>query len=260
MQHLFTAEGKSSLAAILARRPLLAFDFDGTLAPIVSRPDDARVAIAVASRLRTLATRLPVAIITGRTIEDVRPRLGFVPHYVIGNHGAEDAAPDAGHTTSGDALDPLRAQLVHRGTELSASGISVEDKGLSIALHYRLARDRPRAKTLIDALLSSGDVSVRVFAGKMVVNIAPVGAPDKAHAMHALVARSGASCALFAGDDVNDEPVFAAAQPSWLTLRVGRDDPASRARYFLDGQQEMAMLLQCALELLSPDHPNGGGA
>ena len=73
--------------------------------------------------------------------------------------------------------------------------------------------------------------------------------------MRALVARSGASCALFAGDDVNDEPVFAAAPPSWLTVRVGRDDPTSRARFYLDSPSEVALLLERALANLPPPDP-----
>ena len=57
------------------------------------------------------------------------------------------------------------------------------------------------------------------------------------------MARCGAASAFFAGDDVNDEPVFASAPEDWLTLRVGRDGPASRARFFLEGPEEMIMLL-----------------
>jgi trehalose 6-phosphate phosphatase len=66
----------------------------------------------------------------------------------------------------------------------------------------------------------------------------------------ALVARCGADCALFAGDDVNDEPVFEAAPPDWLTVRVGRFERHSRARYFLDSPNEIAMLLERMLTLL----------
>jgi trehalose 6-phosphate phosphatase len=78
----------------------------------------------------------------------------------------------------------------------------------------------------------------------MVVNATAAGAPDKAHAVRALLARSGASCAVFAGDDVNDEPVFESAPPTWLTVRVGRDDPKSRAQFFLDSPNEVALLLE----------------
>lgn len=247
--HLFSPEGQAALAAALRQRPLLAFDFDGTLAPIVARPEDARLSQAVAARLRALASQLPLAIVTGRSVEDVRARLGFEPLYVVGNHGAEDpqdpqtAAPSA-------ALDALRARLRARRGELAAAGIAVEDKGASLALHYRLARQRPQALALIHALLADAADGLRVFGGKMVVNIAPSEAPDKATAVHALVARCGASCAVFAGDDVNDEPVFATAPPHWLTVRIGRGDRRSGARFFLDSPAETALLLERMLALL----------
>jgi hypothetical protein len=90
MKRLFTPEGEAALTDTMRRQPLLAFDFDGTLAPIVARPDDARVPPAVAHRLQRLAGRLPVAIVSGRRVQDVRRRLLFAPWRIVGNHGAED--------------------------------------------------------------------------------------------------------------------------------------------------------------------------
>ena len=251
MQHLFSPEGDTALQATLRREPLLAFDFDGTLAPIVARPDDARISQAVAARLKALAQRLPVAIVTGRSVVDVRARLGFEPRYIVGSHGAEDGLDAASAAERIAALDPLRQRLRARAGDLAAAGVAVEDKGQSVALHYRLSRERERARALIHDLLSQPGPPIQVFAGKMVVNAMAADAPDKSDAVHALVARCGAACALFAGDDVNDEPVFAAAPASWLTLRIGRDDGASRAQFFLDSPAEMAMLLERMRVLLS---------
>ena len=77
MKHLFSQQGLQALDAVMRLHPLLAFDFDGTLAPIVTLPDDARVSIGVAQRLDQLARHLPVAIVTGRSVADValRPAL-----------------------------------------------------------------------------------------------------------------------------------------------------------------------------------------
>jgi len=247
MQHLFTPEGEAALAAVLRLQPLMAFDFDGTLAPIVARPGDARISVAVATRLKVLARRLPVAIVTGRAVADVRQRLGFEPHFIIGNHGAEgDTSPVTG-TTLASQMDSFRATLRTASELLQAAGIVVEDKGLSIALHYRLSRDRARAQRLIADLLTPEPAGVRFFAGKMVVNAVAADAPDKAQAVHALVARLAAAAAFFAGDDVNDEPVFVSAPAHWLTLRIGREDLACQARFCLDGPQEMVMLLDRVL-------------
>ena len=250
MRHIFGIAGNSALASVIARRPLLAFDFDGTLAPIVPRPHDAQLSSAVADRLRSLSKLLPLAIVTGRSRDDVLERLRFVPSYVVGNHGAEDPLHTVGASVRIDALDPLRSVLRARSSDLDAAGVLIEDKRQSLALHYRLSRHRDKAKALIDDVLGSDDPALRTFPGKMVVNVVPSGAPDKADAVHRLLARCGAECALFAGDDVNDEPVFASAPCGWLTVRVGRDYPASRAQFFLDGPHEMAMLLDRILTLL----------
>lgn len=244
MRHLFTKKGEAALTAVLRRRPLVAFDFDGTLAPIVARPDEARIPTAVAARLSRLVLQLPVAIVTGRAVADVRRRLGFKPHYIVGSHGAEEESDPIGTAARASALIPLRDMLAMHGAALDAAGVLVENKSQSIALHYRLSRRREAAQALIHELLSKTPVPLHVFAGKMVVNVTAAGAPDKSHAVRALLARNGASCAVFAGDDVNDEPVFASAPPSWLTVRVGRDDQTSRAQFFLDNPNEIALMLE----------------
>jgi len=246
---VFTPEGEAALAAVLALRPLMAFDFDGTLAPIVARPDDARISQAVAMRMQALAARLPVAIVTGRSVADARQRLGFEPRFLVGNHGSEDAHEDHDAVALAAALDGLRGCLAQHAEALKRAGVQAEDKGLSIALHYRLARDHAQASALIAELLSGIDSTLRVFPGKMVENVMPAQAPDKAHAVRSLVARCAAAAAFFAGDDVNDEPVFASAPAHWLTLRVGSDDPTSRARFCIAGQQEMAFFLDRILSL-----------
>ena len=252
MLHLFSPEGDAAMASTLRQRPLLAFDFDGTLAPIVARPGDARLSRAVSARLAALAARLPLAIVTGRSVDDVRGRLGFEPRYIVGNHGAEDATAGAAAVPPAAALAPLRQRLQDHAGRLSAAGVAVEDKGHSLALHYRLSRRREAALELISELLAGLDDRLRVFGGKMVVNVVSRQAPDKADAVHRLVRMSEAPCAVFAGDDVNDEPVFASAAAGWLTIRVGRDDPKSMAQFFLDSPGEMALLLERMLALLPP--------
>lgn len=256
MQHLFTPQGDDALREVLRLKPLLAFDFDGTLADIVARPDDARIDGHVSALLATLATRLPLAIVTGRAVADVRPRLGFQPRYLMGNHGAEDETdPDAAALRAG-ALSELRTLLLKRHEDLSPLGVWIEDKGPSIALHFRNSSMPTRAHALIHEVLAPMSSSLAIFDGKMVVNAMPTGAPDKAAAVHGLVQRGGAGAALFAGDDVNDEPVFAAAPLHWLTVRVGRDEHPSQARFFVDGPEQVALLLERLVAMTG--RPAGG--
>jgi trehalose 6-phosphate phosphatase len=249
MRRLFTPDGEAALAHTIRQRPLLAFDFDGTLAPIVARPDDARVPAAVAHRLHRLSQRLPVAVISGRRVQDLRPRLLFVPWRVMGNHGAEDESPlQAGRDA--EALTPARTCLAAAADALHDAGVVVEDKGLSIALHYRLSSDRAAAQRAIDQALADLPPGLKTFGGKMVVNLVAAWARDKADAVAELVAASGAAAAVFIGDDVNDEPVFARREPSWLTVRVGQDDPSSAASWFLDGPADLPRLLDQMLDAL----------
>jgi len=248
MRHLFSAEGEAALVATMARRPLLAFDFDGTLAPIVARPDDARVPVAVEHRLERLNRALPLAIVSGRRVDDVRTRLSFTPTYIVGNHGAEDPwLPETGLIS---LLDGMRDRLAAEAESLREAGITVEDKQQSIALHYRLSRRPARALEWVTRLAETLPAGLRAFGGKLVMNIVVDGAPDKAAAVVRLVERSGAGGAIFLGDDVNDEPVFARAVPEWLTVKVGRDRPASLAMYYLDDLDEVASLLDRILTLV----------
>lgn len=250
MRHLFLREGRAALVEAMRGRPLLAFDFDGTLAPIVPHPSEARVTAAVSDRLARLAEFRPVAIITGRSVDDVAPRLGFVPRFIVGNHGAED--PIEGRAIDTAPLDAFRANLVAHAERLKNDGVEVEDKGYSVALHYRLAPDRAAAQRCIEWLLHDLDPGLHFFGGKCIANVVVAGAPDKGDAVAALVARAGADSAIFVGDDVNDEAVFVRAEPGWLTVRIGRDDPLSKADFFLDSYAEVATLLQLMLDLLSP--------
>jgi trehalose 6-phosphate phosphatase len=256
MKHLFSTEGDAALLATMAAWPLLAFDFDGTLAPIVARPDDARVPMGVAQRLQRLAARLPVAIISGRRVDDVRDRLQFVPAHIIGNHGAEDPMVGLDEFAVA-ALQGLRERLRDRHqAALADAGVWVEDKGASLALHYRLARDREAALAAIAHALDDLDPGLRVFGGKMVSNIVAQEAPDKAEALARLTQRCRAEAALFVGDDVNAEPVFARGESRWLTVRVGRDDPTSKARFFLSSLAELPLMLDRMLAAMPGPDPH----
>ena len=185
MQHLFSPEGESALARTLQHRPLLAFDFDGTLAAIVRQPHDARPTQALVQRLAALSALLPVAVVSGRALADLRPRLGFRPAHLVGNHGAEDEDDAAATARWTVALDPLRQRLQQQAAVLGAAGVTPEDKGPSIALHYRQARHAAAALRAIELFLQGpwldGQAGpLKVFGGKRVVNVCAAGCPDKA--------------------------------------------------------------------------------
>jgi trehalose 6-phosphate phosphatase len=251
MERFFTPRGESALEAVMRLDPVLAFDFDGTLAPIVDHPDDARVPADVAQCLARLAQRHAVAVISGRSIVDVRARLGFEPRFAIGNHGAEDDT-SALPAVAREALDHLRARIAAAAAVLAAAGVTVEDKQYSLALHYRLAADAAVARVAIEALLVGLPAGLDSFGGKCVVNVVARGLPDKGEALAAIVRRAGAAAACFVGDDVNDEAVFRRARPPSLTIRIGGDDPTSHAMFFLDDAAELVLVLRRMQALSSP--------
>jgi len=250
VKHIFSAGGKAALRKVMARAPLLAFDFDGTLAPLVAHPQDASMPLGVMRRISSLASRLPVAIITGRSVADVRARLGFEPRYIIGNHGAEGFGGQPLDIYR-QILDAPRTLLSLHQAQLRDHGVQVEDKGLSIALHYRMARDRQQAAEWIAALLRRIEAPLMLSFGKCVVNVTPANAPDKGVALRRLVERESAQAAVFIGDDVNDESAFATAAQHWLTVRIGAAVPRSAAKFFLDHHAQVAVLLQDMLDMLS---------
>lgn len=247
MKPALSEAGRAALHAVLRRQPLLAFDFDGTLAPIVQHPGDARVPAATAQLLARLARRWPVAIITGRAIGDVTPRLGFEPRFIVGNHGAEDPG-EPGAPQWEAALEGLRTRVAAFAEPLAAAGVQVEDKRFSMALHYRLAPDAALALQCIQDLLAPVRQGLATVGGKCVVNVVAAGAPDKGDALAALVRRAGAGAALFVGDDLNDEAAFIKAPAHWMTVRVGRNPVATQARFYLPSRLQVGLLLQEILD------------
>ncbi|WAC72155.1 trehalose-phosphatase [Roseateles sp. SL47] len=237
-KHLLGPEGRQALNRLVRERPLLAFDFDGTLAPIVMHPDEARVPPEMVPLLNELSKQLPLVIITGRQVEDVRARLGFTPTHIVGNHGAEDQIQGP-HADVVAALAPFRARVDERRMRLSAAGVFIEDKGASMALHDRLAPDPQVARALIDELVAQLPPRLLTEPGKRVVNVLVEGAPDKGDAMHRLMDHYGCRTGFYAGDDTNDEPVFERAGHDWVTVRVGPRLDNSHARYFLQEQADM---------------------
>jgi len=250
LKPLLGPRGIAALTALVRAPALFAFDFDGTLAPIRPRPDDVHVSATIALRLEKLARARPVAIVTGRQIADVRERLGFTPSWIIGNHGAEDDGDPEAAARAHGALDALRERLRAREDGLVGAGVLVEDKGQSLALHFRTAPDRAVASALIEEVLAGFTSTLHVFGGKLVYNAVAADAPDKAVAVQRLIERAGAHAAFFAGDDVNDEPVFAAARPDWVTVRIGCERRESAARWCVDGPHEMAGVLDRILALI----------
>ena len=248
MRHLFSPEGLSCTQRLALFPSVLIFDFDGTLAPIVPHFDDAKVPVRAAQQLMALSRWWPIAVMTGRSVEDAKKRLGFTPDYLFGNHGAQRADQViAPHMSQG--LDTCRTFLRHYLPALVARKVGIEDKGMSLALHYRQCDNPAEVCTWLHELMASGPDDIVVTDGHMVVNILLMHAPDKGDALLAILQDSNASNALVVGDDANDEAAFFKAPQQAVTVRIGPPGVVSRARFRLHGQYQLDALLVKLLDL-----------
>jgi trehalose 6-phosphate phosphatase len=232
------------LARVAASDALLAFDYDGTLAPIVRDPEAARLGERTRSLLGRLAGAYPCLIVSGRSRRDVRRRLtGIRDLEIIGNHGAEPRRPDPAYAAR------VRGWLPRLEGRLGGlPGLTIENKGFSVAVHYRRSRARRQARAAI--LSAAAQIGgVRAVGGKSVVNLVPHDAPHKGAAVQAARATRRCDVALYVGDDETDEDVFALGDPlRLLTVRVGRKR-RSRAAFYIRDQRRIDVLLERLLTL-----------
>jgi trehalose 6-phosphate phosphatase len=239
MVHLLSAESVEVLAQLAWSRALLAFDFDGTLAPIVTERDAARMRAPTAALFAKLCKLYPCAVISGRSRSDVSRRLGSASvKYVVGNHGLEPGA-----VSKRFERDVAKAAELLDATFCEWAGIEVEDKRYSLAVHYRNSRNKRAARAAIHEAVAALPVAMRIVPGKLVVNVLPEQAPNKGTALLALREAEKADTALYIGDDATDEDVFELDQPGRLiTIRVGAS-ASSAASYYLRNQREVDKLL-----------------
>jgi trehalose 6-phosphate phosphatase len=239
VKYILAKENVDLLAQLAWSRVILAFDFDGTLAPIVEERGAAQMRAKTRSLFARLCSLSPCAVISGRSERDVSARLrGMSVKYIVGNHGLEPGTRLPVFEAAIERITPvLRAALA------GSIGVDVEDKRYSLALHYRRARNKRDARTAILRAVAELPEAMRIIPGKLVVNVVPFHAPNKGEALLRLRALEGADTALYVGDDVTDEDVFTIDQPGRLfTIRIGMSN-SSAAAYYLRQQRDIDALL-----------------
>ncbi len=232
--------------AELARKPrlLVACDYDGTLAPITADPLSVPPLPEAVAALRLLAS-LPdttAAVISGRALRELAAmsRLPSEVH-LVGSHGSEF---DIGflHTLDSEAR-ALRRRLVAtlRRLTAGAAGVLLEIKPASVAVHVRQAEPETAVRVLAE--VKAGPAAwdgVQVTEGDAVIELSAVRA-DKGEALEALRHSSGATAALFVGDDVSAEEVFSRLSGPDLGIKVG---PGSTlAPHRVAGSHDVAAVL-----------------
>jgi trehalose 6-phosphate phosphatase len=244
MRNMLAQGNREVLEQFAWSNALIAFDYDGTLAPIVVDPELAFMRPTTSKLLEKVAALYPTIVISGRAQEDALSRLaGIGLREVVGNHGLE---PWCGADHLVEMVRTWRAKLE---VELAAlKGIQIEDKGLSLAIHYRQSREKKAARTAILRAISPLP-RVRVIGGKQVVNVVPVGGPHKGIALERERDRLRCDTAIYVGDDETDEDVFALDQPGrLLSIRVGAKK-ASSAGYYIARQASIDGFLRSLVDL-----------
>ena len=257
MIDLLTAAGSDLLAQALRAGPLLALDFDGTLSPLVPVPADAAIDPRMPALLAPLVARLPVAIVSGRGLDDLAVRVPVPGVTLVGNHGNEWADPANGDADRGRARRDDRSARQRQvcrdwAAALAAPlaalgpGLAFEAKTVSLSIHYRLVAEPQRMRQQLLELIATLEPAPEIIEGKFVFNLMAPGLVTKYEAVVELLARHRAVTAVFVGDDVTDERVFERAPAGGLTVR-GRDEEAvaasSAARSFVQGVDGVAELL-----------------
>lgn len=196
----------------------LIVDIDGTISPIVARPIDATVLPQARLALKELRSRLAcVAIVTGRRVPDARRMVGLNGLAYIGNHGLETWGPRSGTVEQSAVVAHWQPRLQRFLDCLAATiptdrGVTIEDKGLTASLHYRLANDPTSARAAIFAAIYAcrPQTEVAIEEGRMVVNLLPPVAINKGTAVLDLAREHGLRGLVYLGDDVTDIHAFEA--------------------------------------------------
>lgn len=234
-----------------AGRLALLLDFDGTLTPIRPRPEMVTLPGAVARVLRSLAAcpRIHVAVISGRSLRDLRPRLPAAAITLVGNHGAESISPGKKAVRYFGTDDLMRIRTIeHELNEQLAGipGLLIENKGPVLAVHYRNVDPARVAyvKRVFGDVIRPRREQVRAGRGKMVLEVRPRHLPDKGAAVRSLLRDEPASTVpIYFGDDETDQDAFRIVRRTGIAVQVG---PCARpaANYCVDGPPQVLEALQ----------------
>jgi trehalose 6-phosphate phosphatase len=241
---ILSTRRQATLAEFSASNVLLAFDYDGTLAPIVGNPARARMRQATRRVLSRLARCYPTVVISGRAHRDLVHRLARLPlWHVIGDHGLEPWAQTAA------SAEQVRDWVRHLRSRVAVHhGVVLEDKKYSVTIHYRHARNKPRVRPLL-ARMARALPNARAIQGEQAINIILRDGPDKGIALQRARRILACDTAIYVGDDGTDEDAFTSApRDQLLAIRVGRA-VRSRARFYIKAQSDIDRLLQVLLAL-----------
>lgn len=237
----------------------LFLDFDGTLVPIQDNPTKCVLSREIKAQLQAilLSGKASIAILTGRTVDDIKRRVRIQHLYYGGNHGLEIRGPHIRYTHPDALCGKYVIEKVGREIEKRIShieGALLEKKNFSFAVHYRMASKEDKAviKRIFYRITveNSDPQAVAILRGKKVLELVPRVSWDKGRAALFISQKLNNNyLPICVGDDLTDETAFKALNDGGVTVRIGRSGKTA-AKYYLKGQWEMSRFLQHINNLL----------
>jgi trehalose-phosphatase len=256
VEHLF--RNWRNIERLLKARKLvfLLLDYDGTLTPIVSRPELARVSLKTKKLLKDLSANesFKIAIISGRPLREIKRLVGLKSVIYAGNHGLELEGPDIKLINRGAALKKRLMANISKSLKRAISGLKgafVENKGLTLSVHFRLMHKRHlgKLKFILSRTLRPWKAkrAFRITGGKMVYEIRPSVNWNKGKAakwiLHHYRTKRAKTLTICIGDDRTDEDMFKALGKRAINVSVGKPDESSSAGYYLKNTEEVKRFL-----------------
>jgi trehalose 6-phosphate phosphatase len=255
MQYLFQLWHEFSNEYRNAPHVLLLSDYDGTLTPIVGRPQDAVMPPGMRDKLSALARKptVSVGIISGREMAELKGLVDIGGIYYAGNHGLEMEGPGLSYINpqaeGGKALINDLAKKLAAALD-SIDGVIIEDKGLSLSVHYRLVKDdsvdmvTDTFEKITSPLRSGG--RIKITTGKKVLEVRPPLEWHKGKAMEVIsgeiktIHKLDNILTIYLGDDVTDEDAFKVLRPpeGW-SIFIGTENTKSQAEFYLNSTSEV---------------------
>lgn len=248
MKYLFSSLGLEKLEAFSKSNSLLAFDFDGTLTRHRAPPALPEVKATTQMLWHQIAPLAYTAVISGRSLKDLKKYVPFEPNYLVGNHGLESPATDASLMKEAKQNTTQWQSQIEAGMS-SCRGVFLEEKTFSLSIHYQKAKNKKQVRRLLLDISEALTPPPRVMLGKNLINLIPSTSPHKGEALIALMKKTQSDSAIYVGDDQTDEDVFEMAHPKVLGIRIGKIRK-TQASFYLKTQSEINRLLSHILFFL----------
>lgn len=259
LNYVFRSLGSIQSDVSKASRIYVFLDYDGTLTPIVNRPEDALLQEKFRRLLRILASRddCVLSIVSGRRLDALKKLVKLQGIYYVGNHGFEIEGPGMNfvHPKARELSRELRLTSNTIRTQLEGIRSVLEDKGLTLSVHYRNTppSDVKRLLRIVRNIVSERH-TLKLVHDKKVVEIRPRIDWDKGMAVRLIMRRLGRGFPIYIGDDRTDEDAFVRIK-SGVTILVSRRRRRSNAKYYLKDVADVYKFLRLLVGVVGARDP-----